>query len=225
MFYWTIKYLLAIPILRAMFRPQVTGVKNIPRKGGVIIASNHLSFIDSAILPLMVRRRVYFLAASTYYSNKSFGAWALKRLLLATGMIPLDRSGGKASEASLQAGLKVLREGRMLGIYPEGSRSRDGKMHRGRTGVARLVLEAQVPVVPVAMIDTEKVIPVGSTSNVPHLQQVRLVFGAPLDFSRYVGQQTDHATLRVITDQIMTAIRELSGQEYVDAYTSSRGDD
>jgi len=225
MFYWTIKYTLAIPILRAMFRPQVTGMKNIPRKGGVILASNHLSFIDSVILPLMTKRRVYFLAASTYYSSRSFGAWVLKRFLLATGMIPLDRSGGKASEASLQAGLKVLKEGKMLGIYPEGSRSRDGKMHRGRTGVARLVLEAQVPVVPVAMVDTEKVIPVGSKSNVPHLQQVGLIFGEPLDFSQYKGQQTDHTTLRLITDQIMAAIRDLSGQEYVDAYGSSRGDD
>jgi 1-acyl-sn-glycerol-3-phosphate acyltransferase len=159
MFYWFMKTIVAGPLLRTLFRPRLEGLENIPTTGPVILASNHLSFIDSVILPLMIKRRIYFLAASTYFQGGGLGKWAVKRFLLATGMIPIDRSGGKASEASLQAGMSVLTKGNVLGIYPEGGRSRDGKAHRGRTGVARLVFESGAPVVPVAMIDTDKVMP------------------------------------------------------------------
>ena len=214
------KYAIAGPIIHALFRPKITGAGNIPRTGPVILASNHLSFIDSVILPLVIRRRISFLAASNYFAGRGFGAWVLKRFLLATGMIPLDRSGGKASEASLHAGLKHLAKGGMLGIYPEGSRSPDGKMHRGRTGVARMLLEGHVPVVPVAMFGTDKVMGVGT--NKIKLQRVAIKFGKPLDFSRFEGLEGDRDTLRAITDEIMGEIRKLSGQEYVDAYSKSR---
>ncbi|NEM90310.1 lysophospholipid acyltransferase family protein [Galbitalea soli] len=220
MFYWIMKYLIAGPLLRVLFRPRVIGESNIPRTGPVIVASNHLSFIDSVILPLNMRRRIYFLAASNYFSGRSPGAWVLKRFLLATGMIPLDRSGGKASEASLRAGLAVLQKGNVLGIYPEGSRSPDGRMHRGRTGIARMVLESGAVVVPVAMSETDRVMPVGGKGI--RFLSVGLTFGEPLNFDSYRLGEADHETLRVITDQIMEAIRALSGQEYVDAYSSSR---
>jgi 1-acyl-sn-glycerol-3-phosphate acyltransferase len=222
LFYWIMKHLIAGPLLRTLFRPQLTGADNIPKSGPVILASNHLSFIDSVILPLVIKRRVYFLAGSNYFTGRGPGAWALRRFLLATGMIPLDRSGGKASEASLNAGLGVLAQGRVLGIYPEGSRSRDGKMHRGRTGVARMILESNAKVVPVAMIGTDKVMAVGSSSL--KFVKVGLSFGKPLSFDRYQGIEGDRAVLRAITDEIMVEIRALSGQEYVDNYTSARKD-
>jgi 1-acyl-sn-glycerol-3-phosphate acyltransferase len=217
MFYWFMKSIVAGPLLRTLFRPRLTGVENIPKTGPVILASNHLSFIDSVILPLVIRRRIYFLAASTYFSGRGFGAWARKRFLLGTGMIPIDRSGGKASEASLKAGMTVLTADRVLGIYPEGSRSRDGRMHRGRTGVARLALESGATIVPVAMIGTDKVMPSGGGRRV-NIQRIGISFGEPLDFSDLDHLPRDHATMRLMTDRIMDAIRALSGQEYVDEY-------
>ena len=137
----------------------------------------------------------------------------------AAGQLPIDRSGGKASEASLNTGLKVLAEGSMLGIYPEGTRSPDGKLYRGRTGVARMVLEAGVPVIPVAMIDTEKVMPIGT--RLPKVRRIGIIFGEPLDFTRFEGMEGDRFVLRSVTDEIMYELRGLSGQEYVDVYASS----
>lgn len=220
MFYWIMRYVIGGPILHAAFPATITGAKNIPEKGPVILASNHLSFMDSVITPVWLRRRVYYLAGSTYFQGRGFGKWALKRFLLATGMIPLDRSGGKASEASLRAGLEVLAKGNVLGIYPEGSRSPDGRMHRGRTGIARMVLESGATVIPVAMFDTEKVMSVGGKGI--RFQRVRITFGAPLTFERLDGDKADHERLRAVTDEIMQAIRNISGQEYVDAYSTSR---
>jgi 1-acyl-sn-glycerol-3-phosphate acyltransferase len=221
MFYWILKHILVGPLVHVLFRPRLVGVSNIPKSGPLILASNHLSFIDSVILPLMIKRRIHFLAASNYFTGRSIGSRLLGRFLLATGMIPLDRSGGKASEASLRAGLSVLSRGAALGIYPEGSRSLDGKMHRGRTGIARLIVESGAQVVPVAMIDTEKVIPVGSKSVVPRIQRIGITFGKPIDFSEYIENGADHAALRVMTDRIMADIRVMSGQEYVDEYGAS----
>jgi 1-acyl-sn-glycerol-3-phosphate acyltransferase len=217
MFYWFMKTLVAGPLLRTLFRPRLEGLGNIPGTGPVILASNHLSFIDSVILPLVIKRRIYFLAASAYFERRGLGGWALKHFLRATGMIPIDRSGGKASEASLQAGMSVLGAGDVLGIYPEGSRSRDGKAHRGRTGVARMALESGAPVVPVAMIDTDKVMPQDGGGRV-RIRRIGISFGEPLDFAEFAGRERDHAMLRVMTDRIMQAIVALSGQEYVDAY-------
>ena len=219
MFYWFMKNLVAGPLLKTVFRPWVSGLENIPRTGGVILASNHLSFIDSVFLPLLIDRRIYFLAKSDYFTGKGLKNWATKHFLLGTGMLPIDRSGGKASEASLNTGLQVLMKGDVLGIYPEGTRSPDGKMYRGRTGVARMVLEAHVPVVPVAMIDTEKVMPIGS--KIPKVRRIGIVFGEPLDFSRFEGMESDRFILRSVTDEIMYELNRISGQEYVDVYASS----
>jgi 1-acyl-sn-glycerol-3-phosphate acyltransferase len=223
MFYWIMKHLIAGPLLRSLFRPRVSGAENIPRSGPVIMASNHLSFFDSVILPLVIKRRIYFLTGSNYFAGRGPRAWALRRFLLATGMIPLDRSGGRASEASLEAGLRVLAQDRVLGIYPEGSRSRDGRMHRGRTGVARMILESDALVVPVAMSGTDRVLAVGSNSL--RFERVRITFGAPLNFERFRGVEADRAVLRAITDEIMVEIRQLSDQEYVDTYTTSARSD
>ncbi|GGL06179.1 1-acyl-sn-glycerol-3-phosphate acyltransferase [Salinibacterium xinjiangense] len=219
MFYWFMKNLVAGPLIKTVFRPWIVGLENIPKTGGVILASNHLSVIDSIFLPLLIDRRIYFLAKSDYFTGKGLKNWATKHFLLGTGMLPIDRSGGKASEASLNMGLAVIAKGNVLGIYPEGTRSPDGKMYRGRTGVARMILEGHVPVVPVAMIDTEKVMPVGST--LPKVRRIGVVFGEPLDFSRFEGMESDRFILRSITDEIMYELSRISGQEYVDVYASS----
>jgi 1-acyl-sn-glycerol-3-phosphate acyltransferase len=219
MFYWFMKNLVAGPILKTVFRPWVTGLDNIPKTGGVILASNHLSFIDSVFLPLVIDRRIFFLAKSDYFRGKGLKGWATKAFMNGTGMLPIDRSGGKASEASLNTGLRVLHEGEVLGIYPEGTRSPDGKMYRGRTGVARMILEGDVPVVPVAMIDTEKVMPIGS--KLPKVGRIGIVIGEPLDFSRFKGLEGDRFILRSITDEIMYELNRISGQEYEDVYATS----
>jgi 1-acyl-sn-glycerol-3-phosphate acyltransferase len=219
MFYWFMKNLVAGPLLKTVFRPWVTGLENIPKTGGVILASNHLSFIDSIFLPLLIDRRIYFLAKSDYFTGKGLKNWAVKHFLLGTGMLPIDRSGGKASEASLNTGLQVVAKGNVLGIYPEGTRSPDGKMYRGRTGVARMILEGHVPVVPVAMVDTEKVMPIGA--KIPKVRRIGVIFGEPLDFSRFEGLEGDRFILRAITDEIMYELSRISGQEYVDVYASS----
>ena len=219
MFYWFMKNLVAGPLLKTVFRPWVVGTENIPKTGGVILASNHLSVVDSIFLPLVIERRISFLAKSDYFRGGGVKGWAIKNFLLGTGMLPIDRSGGKASEASLNTGLSVLERGDVLGIYPEGTRSPDGKMYRGRTGVARMILEARVPVVPVAMIDTEKVMPIGS--KMPKVRRIGIVFGEPLDFSRFEGLEGDRFILRSITDEIMHELNRISGQEYVDVYASS----
>jgi 1-acyl-sn-glycerol-3-phosphate acyltransferase len=219
MFYWFMKNMVAGPILKTVFRPWVTGHENIPKAGGVIMASNHLSFIDSVFLPLVMDRRISFLAKSDYYTARGPKGWFIKNFLKATGMLPIDRSGGKASEASLQTGLGVLAQGEVLGIYPEGTRSPDGKLYRGRTGVARMILEGGVPVVPVAMIDTDKVMPIGH--RIPKVRRIGIVIGEPLDFSRFEGMEGDRFILRSITDEIMYELDRLSGQEYVDVYASS----
>ncbi|HEY0259579.1 MAG TPA: lysophospholipid acyltransferase family protein [Lacisediminihabitans sp.] len=219
MFYWFMKNLVAGPLLKTIFRPWVTGHENIPKTGGVIMASNHLSFIDSVFLPLVMDRRISFLAKSDYYTTRGLKGWFTRNFLTATGMLPIDRSGGKASEASLETGLAVLARGEVLGIYPEGTRSPDAKLYRGRTGVARMILEAGVPVVPVAMIDTEKVMPIGQ--RLPKVRRIGIVIGKPLDFSRFAGLEGDRFILRSITDEIMYELDRLSGQEYVDVYASS----
>ena len=219
MFYWFMKNLVAGPLVKTVFRPWVTGADNIPKTGAVILASNHLSVVDSIFLPLVIERRISFLAKSDYFMGRGVKGWAIKNFLKGTGMLPIDRSGGKASEASLNTGLKVLARGEVLGIYPEGTRSPDGKLYRGRTGVARMILEAHVPVVPVAMIDTEKVMPIGS--KLPKVRRIGVIFGEPLDFSRFEGLESDRFILRSITDEIMYELDRLSGQEYVDVYASS----
>jgi 1-acyl-sn-glycerol-3-phosphate acyltransferase len=218
-FYWIMKHIVIGPILLAIFRPWVIGLEHVPKQGPVILASNHLSFIDSIFLPLVVDRPVVFLAKSEYFTGKGLKGWATRLFFQAANQLPIDRSGGKASEASLNTGLRVLGEGRILGIYPEGTRSPDGRLYRGRTGVARMVLEAGVPVVPVAMIGTAEVMPIGT--RVPKVRRVGIVFGEALDFSRFEGMEGDRFVLRSVTDELVYDLRALSEQEYVDVYASS----
>jgi 1-acyl-sn-glycerol-3-phosphate acyltransferase len=194
-------------------------MENIPATGPVILASNHLSFSDSIFLPLQARRPVVFLAKSEYFTGKGIKGAFTRWFFKSTGQLPIDRSGGKASEASLNTGLKVLGQNQVLGIYPEGTRSPDGRLYRGRTGIARMVLESKAPVIPVAMIDTEKVQPIGK--RLPRIRRIGIVVGTPLDFSRFDGMEGDRIVLRAVTDEIMYELRKLSGQEYVDAYASS----
>jgi len=217
--YFIIKNFILGPILQILFRPWVKGSRNVPNSGGAILASNHLSFSDSIFLPLKVRRPVTFLAKSDYFNGKGVKGALIRWFFKATGQLPIDRSGGKASEDSLNTGLGVLERGLLLGIYPEGTRSPDAKLYRGRTGIARMVLEAKVPVVPVAMIDTEKVQPIGS--KYPKIRRVGVVIGEPMDFSRFAGMEGERAVLRAVTDLIVYNIMQLSNQEYEDVYAST----
>ncbi|SEC60178.1 1-acyl-sn-glycerol-3-phosphate acyltransferase [Paramicrobacterium humi] len=219
MFYWIMKHIIAGPLLTTVFRPWVVGAENVPKHGAAIIASNHLSVIDSVFLPLYLDRRISFLAKSDYFTGKGLKGWVTRAFMTATGQIPIDRSGGKASEASLNTGLAVLGRGELLGIYPEGTRSPDARMYRGRTGVARMVLEAGVPIVPVAMVHTEKILPIGRTF--PRILRPGIVFGKPLDFSRFAGLEGDRFILRSVTDELMYELQKLSEQQYVDVYATT----
>jgi 1-acyl-sn-glycerol-3-phosphate acyltransferase len=219
MTYFILKTFVLGPLLRFIFRPWVRGVENVPSSGAAILASNHLSFSDSIFLPLQCPRPVVFLAKSEYFTGRGLKGWLVKIFFKSTGQLPIDRSGGKASEAALNTGLGVLEQGQLLGIYPEGTRSPDGRLYRGRTGIARMVLEAKVPVIPVAMIDTEKVQPIGK--RLPRVRRVGIVYGKPLDFSRFDGMEGDRIVLRAVTDEIIYELKKISGQEYVDQYAST----
>ncbi|MFD1720796.1 lysophospholipid acyltransferase family protein [Amnibacterium endophyticum] len=219
MLYYILKNFFLGPYVRSTFRPWVSGAENVPASGPVILASNHVSVLDSLFLPLALKRRVTFLAKSDYFTGSGLKGFVLRTFMNGIGQLSIDRSGGKASEASLDTGVDVLRRGGMLGIYPEGTRSPSGKLYRGRTGVARMVLEAKVPVVPVAMFDTDKSMPIGA--KIPKVRRIGIVIGEPLDFSRFEGLEGDRFVLRSITDEIMVEIARLSGQEYVDVYAST----
>jgi 1-acyl-sn-glycerol-3-phosphate acyltransferase len=212
--YWLVKATLGTS-LWIIFRPRAWGVKNVPRHGPVIIASNHLSFSDHFFGPLPVPRKVVFLAKAEYFTGRGVKGLISKVFFTGVGQIPVDRGGGVASEQAIRTGLGVLADGHVLGIYPEGTRSPDGRLYRGKTGVARLAIESGAPVVPCAMINTFQFQPPTTIwPNMRYRPGVR--FGKPLDFSRYHGQETDGELLRTVTDEIMQAIAELSGQEYVD---------
>ncbi|WP_114908198.1 1-acyl-sn-glycerol-3-phosphate acyltransferase [Ornithinimicrobium murale] len=221
MLYWLMKHVLIGPVVKTLFKPWVEGVEHVPESGGAIFASNHLSFSDSIFLPLVVDRRMTFPAKNEYFTGTGVKGWLTKNFFKGLGQIPIDRSGGSASMAALNSGLRVLNRGELFGIYPEGTRSPDGKLYKGKTGVARLALEARVPVIPVAMINTEKAQPTGQV--IPNIErgQVGVRFGRPLDFSRYEGMEDDRTVLRSITDEIMYELMQLSGQEYVDDYAAS----
>ena len=219
MWYFLLKHIFLGPLLKVLFRPWVRGAERIPTDGAAILASNHLSFSDSIFLPLMLRRPVVFLAKSEYFTGKGIKGTLNRWFFKGTGQLPIDRSGGKASEAALNTGLQVLSQGQLLGIYPEGTRSPDGRLFRGRTGIARMVLEAKVPVFPVAMIDTEKVQPIGR--RLPRIRRIGVVVGEPLDFSRFAGMEGDRLVLRAVTDEIIYELMKLSGQEYIDVYAST----
>ncbi len=219
MWYFLLKNIFLGPLLKVLFRPWIKGAGKIPSDGAAILASNHLSFSDSIFLPLMLRRPVVFLAKSEYFTGKGIKGTLSRWFFKGTGQLPIDRSGGKASEAALNTGLGVLAQSQLLGIYPEGTRSPDGRLFRGRTGIARMVLEAKVPVFPVAMIDTEKVQPIGR--RLPRIRRIGVVVGEPLDFSRFAGMEGDRLVLRAVTDEIIYELMKLSGQEYIDVYAST----
>lgn len=205
------------PFLMVLFRPKVTGLRNVPATGPVILASNHLSFSDSVFMPLVVPRKVTFLAKSEYFTSPGPKGLLKKLTFIALGQVPVDRSGGRRSEAALITGLKVLSDGNCLGIYPEGTRSPDGRLYKGRTGLVRLALESGAPVVPVAMFDTDKIQPTGKV--IPKIMRVKMVFGEPIYFK---GDSTNLQLLRDLTDELMRKIQELSDQEYVDIFATRR---
>ena len=203
------------PFLMVLFRPKVKGLRHVPSTGPVIIASNHLSFSDSIFMPLVVPRKVTFLAKSEYFTSPGPKGLLKKLTFIALGQVPVDRSGGRRSEAALITGLKVLAEGKCLGIYPEGTRSPDGRLYKGRTGIARLAIESGAPIIPVAMFNTEKIQPTGTV--VPKVMRVEMIFGEPMYFD---GDSSDLLYLRDVTDKIMQTIQALPGQEYVDTYAT-----
>ena len=215
MWYWIVKAILS-PILRTLFRPKVEGLENIPAEGAAILASNHLSFSDSIFLPLVVPRRITFLAKSDYFTARGLKGRLKAGFFRGVGQVPVDRSGGRASQAALETAKRILAEGKLLGIYPEGTRSPDGRLYRGKTGVARMALEAGVTVIPCAMVNTFEIQPPGKV--LPKITRVVIRIGKPLDFSRYAGLEDDRFVLRSMTDEIMYELMMLSGQEYVDTY-------
>jgi 1-acyl-sn-glycerol-3-phosphate acyltransferase len=214
MFYFTLKHILIGPLARGLYRPRAVGTENIPRTGGAILAANHLSFVDSLFMPLMCPGQVVFLGKADYFES-----WKTRWFFEGAGVIPVRREGGSAGEAAILAGIRALKEGMVVGIYPEGTRSPDGRLYRGKTGVARMALEAQVPVIPVAISGTPQIMPI--EAKVPRLTGTpRVEFGKPLTFERYYDRPRDRFVLRSVTDEIMYEIMMLTGQEYVDEYAA-----
>ncbi|MDQ4005113.1 MAG: 1-acyl-sn-glycerol-3-phosphate acyltransferase [Actinomycetota bacterium] len=208
------KFVVLGPLLRLIYRPRAKGLENIPRSGGVILAANHLSFVDSLFMPLMCPRDVVFLGKADY-----FDSWRTRWFFRFTNVIPVRREGGSAGEAAILAGIRALKEGKVVGIYPEGTRSPDGRLYRGKTGVARMALEAGVPVVPVAIHGTPEIMPLDA--KVPRFSgRPEVEFGKPLSFDRFSDRAHDRFVLRSVTDEILYEIMMLTGQEYVDEYAA-----
>jgi 1-acyl-sn-glycerol-3-phosphate acyltransferase len=218
LFYWFLKWIALGPVLRLVFRPEVSGLEHVPTEGPAILASNHLSYADWLFMPLTINRKVTFVAKAEYFTTPGFKGWLQKTFFSGAGQVPIDRSGADAAAGALMSAKKVLGEGDLFGIYPEGTRSHDGKLYRGKTGVARLAIETGVPVIPVAVVGTDIVAPPGKKFG--HWTRPVVRFGKPLDFSRYEGLENDRFILRSATDEIMYEIMRLSGQEYVDLYAS-----
>ncbi|WP_307828132.1 lysophospholipid acyltransferase family protein [Nocardioides sp. SYSU D00038] len=223
MFYWFLKWIAIGPLLKLVFRPQAVGAENVPLEGPAILASNHLSYADWLFMPLTLPRRVTFVAKAEYFTSPGVKGWFQRLFFSGAGQVPIDRSGASAAEGALTSARRILDEGELFGIYPEGTRSHDGRLYRGKTGVARLALESKVPVIPVAVVGTDEIAPPGKKFGSFTRPIVR--FGKPLDFSRYEGMENDRYILRSITDEIMYEIMRLSGQEYVDTYASRAKED
>ncbi len=217
-FYQLLKHVLLGPLLRLLFRPRIEGMENIPAEGAAIIAGNHLSFSDHFLMPAILKRRITFLAKAEYFTGPGVKGRLTAFFFRSAGQIPVDRSGKDAGQAALREGLGVLAKGELLGIYPEGTRSHDGRLYKGKVGVAAMALGAGVPVVPCAMVGTFEIQPPGQ--KIPNIRRVTIRFGKPLEFSRYAGMEGERAVLRAVTDEIMYAVLGLSGQEYVDRYAA-----
>ncbi len=218
MFYWFLKWVALGPLLKLIFRPRTEGVEHVPDEGGALLACNHLSYADWLFMPLTLPRRVTFVAKAEYFNTPGLKGWFQKKFFYGAGQVPIDRGGASAAAGALSAARDVLDSGELFGIFPEGTRSHDGRLYRGKTGVARLALETGVPVVPTAVVGTDVVAPPGKTFGRVIRPVVR--FGKPLDFSRYEGMEDDRYILRSVTDEIMYEIMQLSGQEYVDLYAT-----
>ncbi len=216
--YWVVKVTLA-PILHLVWRPRAEGLEHLPRRGSAILAINHTSYLDWIFVPLVSPRKISFMAKSDYFTGNGPKGWAQRIFFSGTGQVPVVRAGGSASAAALVDAQKVIAEGRLFGIFPEGTRSPDGRLYKGRTGVARMALETKVPVIPCATIGLFEIAPTGVV--IPRVKRVGVRVGEALDFSRYEGMENDVKVLRSVTDEIMQAIAKLSGQEYVDKYASS----
>ncbi|MEV5825560.1 lysophospholipid acyltransferase family protein [Spirillospora sp. NPDC052242] len=219
LWFWILLRIVLSPIMYLLWRPRNQGMRNVPKRGPALMVSNHLSFADHFFGPLPLMRPIFFIGKGEYFTGKGIKGLISKAFFTGVGVVPVDRTGGSAAEAALQTGLRILGEGKLLGIYPEGTRAPDNRLYRGKTGVARLALKSRVPVIPMAMINTFELMPSGRP--LPRLGvRPGVRFGEPLDFSRYYGREDDREVLRAITDEIMQAIRDLSGQEYVDRYAA-----
>ncbi|WP_040525201.1 lysophospholipid acyltransferase family protein [Gordonia effusa] len=219
MWYWLFKYILMGPFLRLIGRPKIEGLENIPVEGPAILASNHLAVVDSFYLPLMVPRRIYFLAKSEYFTGTGLKGGFQRWFFSASGQIPIDRSGADAAAGALLSARRMLDQGELMCMYPEGTRSPDGRLFKGKTGLARVAMETGLPVIPVAMIGTDGLNPPGTT--IPRLARITVKIGKPLDFSRFDGMAGNRFIERAVTDEIMYELMQLSGQQYVDVYAAS----
>ena len=208
------------PALHLLARTELVGAENVPTAGGAILASNHLSVLDSFYLPLLLDRPVTFAAKSEYFTGKRPTDRLVGAYLRATKQLSVDRAGARAAQEMLEAALGLLNDGALFGIYPEGTRSPDGRLYRGRTGIGWLALHARVPVIPVAMVGTQRMLPPGH--KVPRPGRIQVKVGEPLHFDEYFDQAAGARQRRAVTDQVMEAIRGISGQEYVPMYASVR---
>ena len=219
MAYWLLKYIFLGPLLAVLGRPKIEGLEYVPQSGPAILASNHLAVMDSFYLPLVERRRITFLAKSEYFTGTGFKGWLSRWFFTAVGQVPIDRSSADAAQAALDTAKRVLDEGKLLGMYPEGTRSPDGRLYKGKTGLARLALETGVPVIPVAMIGTNKVNPPGT--SMLRFSKVTVRFGKPMDFSRFEGLAGNRFIERAVIDEVIYELMGLSDQEYVDIYAAT----
>lgn len=219
MWYWLMKYILMGPLLALIGRPKTEGLEYIPRSGPAILASNHLAVMDSFYLPLVVRRRITFLAKAEYFTGTGLKGWFKRWFFTVVGQVPIDRTDADSAQAALNTAQRLLNKGKLLGMYPEGTRSPDGRLYKGKTGLARLALHTGVPVIPVAMIGTNRVNPPGTKKL--RFARVTVRFGKPMDFSRFEGLAGNRFIERAVTDEVIYELMKLSGQEYVDIYAAS----
>jgi 1-acyl-sn-glycerol-3-phosphate acyltransferase len=218
MWFWLYKYIFMGPLLRLLGRPKVEGLQYVPNSGAVILASNHLAVADSFYLPLVVRRRITFLAKAEYFTGTGIKGRFQKFFYSSTGQVPIDRTDADSAQSALTTAERILASGKLLGMYPEGTRSPDGRLYKGKTGLARLALQTGVPVIPVAMIGTNLVNPPGS--KMWKFGQVEVRFGKPMDFSRFEGLAGNRFIERAVIDEVIYELMRLSGQEYVDLYAA-----
>ena len=218
MWYWLFKFIFMGPLLQLLGRPKVEGLEYVPDSGPMILASNHLAVADSFYLPLVVHRRITFLAKAEYFTGTGIKGWFTRWFYTAAGQVPIDRTDADSAKDALAAAQRVLDAGKLLGMYPEGTRSPDGRLYKGKTGLARVALETGVPVVPVAMIGTDVVNPPGS--KMWRFGRVTVKFGKPMDFTRFEGLAGNRFIERAVIDEVMYELMRLSGQEYVDLYAA-----